>query len=733
MATLLLTAVGTILGGPIGGAIGALAGRQIDNAIVGGRTVKGPRLKELNVQSSSYGDALPLHFGTVRTAGTVIWSTELVEHEETSGGGKGRPKVKTYTYTVSFAVALSSRPIGSIGRVWADGNLLRGSAGDLKVGGTMRVHTGHGDQAPDPLMAQAEAAGRCPAHRGVAIAVFEDLELANFGNRIPSLSFEVLADDGCTVAKVLETILPEADCSRIDQAFDGFSIDQGAAGDTITAIGAAIPLSAWVDRGTLVLAHADRPPYTLPVLAEPSATEEDGGRAPTSARWSKRREPLPQIANCAIRYYDPARDFQPGFQRGKGRSERGELQVIDLPAAIDSDSARAFADAAALRRSHAMERITYRTAEIDPALLSAPLVEVPVARGIWRIEDWEWQKDGVLLNLAAVPALQGQTTATASTTDPGRYNAPADLAITPTLLNAFELPWDGSGDGNQTPLYVAASSSGGGWRGAALFGRKTGGAWGLVSLGSAAARRAVIGQTIGALAAGSPMVFDQINSVDIQLVSMDFALADADVPTLLANAANRALIGSEIVQFGKATPLGGGRWRISSLLRGRGGTEWAIATHGAAGEPFVLLDDRLTQIADTQAGELDEILGVGLNDTTPAAATIMGTGSALQPLNPVHGQAEVLADGAVRLSWVRRARGAWRWLDQVEVPLNEESESWDIVLGTIETPLARWAASTSTITIPAAQLPPGGSGSATFLVRQIGRNSMSRPLAIPLP
>lgn len=97
MATLLLTAVGTVFGGPLGGAIGALIGRQVDTAIIGGRKVEGPRLKDLTVQTSSYGSALPLHFGRMRAAGSVIWSTELIEHRETASGGKGRPSVTSYT------------------------------------------------------------------------------------------------------------------------------------------------------------------------------------------------------------------------------------------------------------------------------------------------------------------------------------------------------------------------------------------------------------------------------------------------------------------------------------------------------------------------------------------------------------------------------------------------------------------------------------------------------------
>src|SRR3546814_8373576 len=45
-------------------------------------------------------------------------------------------------------------------------------------------------------MASAEGAARTPAHRGFSYVVFEDLQLADYGNRIPSLTFEVFADEG---------------------------------------------------------------------------------------------------------------------------------------------------------------------------------------------------------------------------------------------------------------------------------------------------------------------------------------------------------------------------------------------------------------------------------------------------------------------------------------------------------------------------------------------------------
>ena len=78
MATIVLSAVGTVLGGPIGGAIGGLIGNAFDNEILfkpKGR--QGARLSDLQVQTSSYGTQVPALFGTMRVAGTVIWATDL--------------------------------------------------------------------------------------------------------------------------------------------------------------------------------------------------------------------------------------------------------------------------------------------------------------------------------------------------------------------------------------------------------------------------------------------------------------------------------------------------------------------------------------------------------------------------------------------------------------------------------------------------------------------------------
>lgn len=737
MATLLLTAVGTVFGGPLGGAIGALVGRQIDTAIIGGRRVDGPRLKDLTVQTSSYGSGLPLHFGKMRAAGSVIWATELVEHKDTASSGKGRPSVTSYSYTSSFAVAVASRPIAGIGRIWADGNLLRGAEGDLKVGGTLRVHQGHGDQAADPLMIQAEGTTRCPAYRGIAYVVFEDLELADYGNRIPSLTFEILADPSDTsISAVARAILPEAAVSNLDVGLTGFSIDQGSAGDALAVIADAVPIACAVTGGTLSINAAEPDAAATPImLPGPAAANRESQSAEIKASgWSRKREPLPRVRQSGIRYYDVARDYQPGLQRGIGRSEQGDLAVIELPAALTASAAQTLAGNASRRAARPTDSISYRVTEIDPMIVPGAFVQIPIASGLWRVAQWEWQQDGVLLSLAASPLSGATGLAAAPASDSGRFNAAIDLMRTPTVLDAFALPWDGNGSSTTLAVFAAASGESAGWTGAALLADLGGDGGALVSIGSTGRSRTRMGRALGALPPSSPLLLDRRSTVDVALAGTDQMLVDASLAQLLQGA-NRARIGSEIVQFGSAAPLGGGVWRLGNLLRGRGGTEWAIATHGAD-EPFVMIEDTLVQLDAAMIGDpsTTRIVALGLGDTAAVSVPIADANATLRPLSPVHGKAVLQSDGSIALAWVRRARGAWLWLDGVDAPLNEESERWEITVGDAATPVLRWQATSAAFVMTAAQISALPAGAPSYFnVRQIGRNAASMALRIDFP
>jgi hypothetical protein len=221
MATLILSAAGAAVGAAIGGPVGALAGRaaggvagaMIDQRLLGagGRAVDTGRPPVLRVQGGREGAPIARVFGRMRVTGHIIWSSRFQEITERIGGGKGGgfgggPSGVSRRYAISLAVALCEGPIDRLGRVWADGKALaRGSV-------EMRLHRGGEDQSPDPLIAALE--GEAPAYRGVAYAVFEALDLAPFGNRIPQLSFEVFRHPRVSVGASAEIGPPLSELVR---------------------------------------------------------------------------------------------------------------------------------------------------------------------------------------------------------------------------------------------------------------------------------------------------------------------------------------------------------------------------------------------------------------------------------------------------------------------------------------------------------------------------------------
>lgn len=724
MATLIFTALGGALGGPIFAAAGALAGGALDMTLRGGGgNREGPRLGQLAVTTSSYGDPLPRQFGRMRVPGTVIWATDLMEHAEESGGGKGRPSVTSYSYSCSFAVALGSRPIARVGRIWADGRLLRGADGVLKVGGGLRVYRGTGDQDADPLIASAEAPGSCPAWRGTAYVLFEDLQLADFGNRIPALNFEVVAEDEpLDLARVLDGIVDEVDTTVTLDGMVGLSLD-GTPADLLSTLAPIFPLSC--DASGSRLAIAPEIAQATPLVMGEAAIASGHGDFGRNAGFVRQRAAASENPVRAMRFYDPARDFQTGIQRAGGRPAAGQMRTIDIPAAFGSADAQRLIARAASDDGWRRETLQWRTTELDPAIAPGSLVEMPGQPGLWRVLSWEWRESGIELALERVSSV-GFVNGTAS---PGRANLAVDLLQGPTALVAFELPWDGRGNGETRQVYAAVSSAGAGWSGAELS--RDAGDGVLVPLGPSGRRRSTIGTLLDVLPPRAPFCLDRSSSVTVRLVGMDMALADATVRQL-AEGANRAFIGSEMVQFAQAAALGSGVWRLSGFLRGRGGTEAAIPNHGA-GESFVLLDGAMVSLDPSRVGDgpATQIAAVGLADPHPVTTAILGAGNTLRPLSPVYPVARETIAG-LSLGWTRRARGAWAWLDGVDVPLNEQAEAYEVSCLYGGAITARWIVNFPAMTLDAATLAglrasmPG----ATLQVRQQGTHALSLPLQL---
>jgi len=202
----------------IGGAIGALIGSEIDAALMPGTDIRrnGPRLSDVNIQASREGAPIARLYGRMRVAGQLLWATRYKQTQTTTttGGGKGAPSVSVtetdYTYSISFAVGLCAGVVTKIGRVWADGNPL-----DITPF-TTRFYAGDETQGFDPGIEDIEGDGNTPAYRGLCYIVFEDMPLAQFGNRIPQLQFEAIRSIG------------DADPASLENALRGVALIPGA-------------------------------------------------------------------------------------------------------------------------------------------------------------------------------------------------------------------------------------------------------------------------------------------------------------------------------------------------------------------------------------------------------------------------------------------------------------------------------------------------------------------------
>ena len=718
MATLVLSTVGTILGGPIGGALGSLVGQAVDQQLFGAGPRRGPRLGDLSIQTSSFGTPIPRIFGTMRVAGTVVWATDLKEEETVEGGGKSGPEVVSYAYSASFAVALSSRPALRVRRIWADGKLLRGAAGDFKVECKFRFHSGSEGQAVDPLIASIEGTGKTPAFRGLALAVFEDLALVEYGNRIPMLTFELVADDeqislGTIAGDVSRGLIQAGDGTATVAGFAAYGADQRSAiADLIDVWGLSVVetrLRQPVDTdGEIVSIAGDR---------ERGCAVDGGERETREQRSQQPARALP--ASLTLNYYDPSRDYQGGQMRASvDGGGRGQWRV-DCPVVIEAATAKQTANDAMARRWAERDRLKVNLAPEYVDLRPGEQVELAGIAGRWLVD--EATIDGLVVKAELRRmTLPGPT----MPADPGRPVQQQDQLFGTTDLALFDLP-DLGLDGQGGLSVALAASADGAFKPVPVA--VTANQQPLPSINLS--RRAVLGRSLGVLGAGTTVMLDLVNTVEVQLTSSDQLLLNAD-DDALAMGGNLILLGDELLQFGQAEEAGPGRFRLSRLLRGRRGTEWAVGAH-LAGERALVID-RATlgwvPLDPAIRGATIEAVAFGIADDSlaPPVATIAANGEALRPVSPCQLTVESIEGGALSVGWLPRCSQQWAWVDGAgDCPL--DGRSFEV---TMAGPSGTWSGQSSATLIEIGPEVLGivGTGETGISVTETGAGARSRPV-----
>ena len=392
-----------------------------------------------------------------------------------------------------------------------------------------------------------------------------------------------------------------------------------------------------------------------------------------------RTEDLLLPARMEVQYLDRLQSYGNDIQAAQRTTQMAaDTAMLKLSLVLSQAHARAVAETKLAdqwaQRSEVKLQLPMRYAALEPGDVIT-LVDGAIRHRL-RIYRVQIGKPGVVKLAAVVDAADAWDGYIAPTEgSDGSVVAP----IPDTRLEVLDIPALPSDTQDALTLRFAACGVADGWTGATLSRvQPSGDDDVLLSL----SLPATLGNALSVLPAGNSVVFDWVNTVDVALLGTQI-LANATELNVLSGA-NVAVLGDEVIQFAEASLVGERVYRLRGLLRGRLGTEDAMASH-VVGERFVLLDGAVQPMSLPLAnkGQSWNIRATtfGKNLTEGQVTTAPILGNSLLPYAPVLATAtRDPATGNVTLAWVRRARIDGGLRDGVDVPLMEQSESYQIAI-----------------------------------------------------
>ncbi|KWT68942.1 Gene Transfer Agent host specificity protein [Hyphomicrobium sulfonivorans] len=383
-------------------------------------------------------------------------------------------------------------------------------------------------------------------------------------------------------------------------------------------------------------------------------------------------------ASAKLRYIAAASDYSQAVAEARRLTgASGRVSQADLPIVLESQQADAIAETWLFEAWAARERASF---SLPPSMLALePSDVVRIGDGVdaraFRVTEIGERGVREVEARSVDPELYGALSGQERPTRPGVpvvAGSPLVAFIDLPLLRGDEPPAAGYVAARQTPwpggvaIYTSPETTG----------------YALKTLASAPA---TMGVTLDPLPVGPEGRLDHAASVRVQVEGEP--LTSVTALQLLAGrnlAAIRNGAGEwEVLQFMTATLVEPGVYQLGGLLRGQGGTEFAMRSEVESGAQFVLLNSSVARI-DLSASEIrapyswrygPSIRDIG--DETYRTTTYSFAGLGLKPLSPVHVRAR-RDDGDVYLSWIRRTRiGGDNW-EAPEVPLSEDSERYEV-------------------------------------------------------
>lgn len=711
--------VGSYFGGPVGGAIGGAFGSLLGAGIDGPEQLfyqqEGYRIDDLSsIQTTSaYGLPIPIVYGRSRVGTQLIFSSGLKEtiHTDTTtvstgkggGGVETTTEVTTYTYSVDCAMALCEGPIIGVRKIWADGQLIYNISTDadidtltesLKLNDIMTVYSGTETQLPNTLLQSYNS--DTPAYRGLAYVVFADLQLADYGNRIPQLSFEVIKDgyisgdnivpENISLSSALIDMITtrskitesDIDVSLLTSELVGYKIDSKS------------DISKYIEQllvvYTMDLVESDgklkfvpRGGSTVAQIPEDDlcAYEDSGGQKEDQDYLTIRRTKESDLPKqISISYYDPDKKYEVSEQHVIRQNVQTKREVsMEYPMILTNTQAIQLAEillySAWVARTTFEFKLSFDYLYLEPG----DIVEVTYNNTVYTIR-LAYMEIGYPGLITVRGFADDANTYTSTTTGVGGTTDESISGISDTVVNFMDIPLLNDND-DDYGFYIGVCGETSSWNGCIIYKSLDGGV--TYTEDRYIKTPTIMGTANTVLSSGTQYCWDEANTVDVQLYS---GTLESKSESLVLNFENMGLLGDEIIQWKNATLIGTNTYRLSGLLRGCKGTEYAIDTH-VINERFVYLvrgsyTRNKSSLSEVGVPVYYKVVSYG--NYIAEASEYMFTNAARgkRPLTPVHISSTRDGSGNITITWIRRTRIGGTWRDYTDVPLGETSEQYAV-------------------------------------------------------
>ena len=681
------------------------------------QTIEGSRIEDLDIPKASVGSNIAIPLGVNRyNACPIFWSPKIKEVRKSTTrkiGGKGGPIQKTisYSYFGNFAALVCGAPSGNgiekITRIWLNGELYWNEGTDvtgqerelnegsedtqeLRLSQHLELYLGTDDQSPSPTIQSFEGSS-VPAFRYRVYVVFRDLPLSNFGNRIPKIDVEVMERQNLKVSQVVKYLcesvglVENTDFTIKDLDIDIKGFNFKRSGDSIKS-------------------NLEDLQQTFLFLARDKGSKMEFF-------------PLEKSSSLLS-----VTDWQIG-RSGQGNQlyQQSKIPDIDIPRRIEIKAKNILSNHdPMLKSAFKASKIHDNTLNLDTSIVTEPQV---IADSAAKLLEYLWLKkekfNDIFLSSFNVGSLTAGDRLTillenraieifiqsakiganyeleivegiAWNTDIGEFTAPTqnnnyddDWELPSTAepeIIALDLPLIKDSD-SDVGLYVGANVSED-WGTGILYGKRGDEEYEPIS---EIIYDVASGTVASPLPNRSQFIIDKFTKIIVEPDDNSLEILSPCSESQLLAYKNLALIGNELVAFQNVVLLPDGKYELSQLIRGCRGTESAIAGHVANEKFYLIKDDAFQRIPGEPAdiGFTATFAGVAegssiLNTTQETTVTVTGeSAKPYAPVNPVLTYNTTTGQGI--LTWNRRTRRDGDWRDNVDVPIGETFERYEVV------------------------------------------------------